>query len=399
VVVTDGERVLGLGDLGANGMGIPIGKLALYTALAGIHPDSTLPIMLDVGTNNVELRNNPLYLGLPMERITGDEYFGLIDELISALKDAYPDALLQFEDFSTPNAYALLRRYRHSALCFNDDIQGTAAMALAGVYASTRTTGVAFKDLRVMFLGAGSAATGIGDLMVEALVEAGLERDAARRQLWFADVDGLVTKERTPELLPHNLPYAHEHPKADFLAALESIRPQVLIGATGVAGSFTQAAIERMANYNQRPVIMALSNPTSRAECTAEQAFRWTEGRALYASGSPFDDVTLGDETFSPSQSNNAYIFPGVGLGVNFSRATTVTDGMFLAAARALADSVSPEEIERGALYPPLGNLREISANIATAVAEFAFAAGIAQATRPPELTAAIRASMFDPSY
>ncbi|MDH3441466.1 MAG: oxaloacetate-decarboxylating malate dehydrogenase, partial [Gammaproteobacteria bacterium] len=196
VVVTDGERVLGLGDLGANGMGIPIGKLALYTALAGIHPDSTLPIMLDVGTNNVELRNNPLYLGLPMERITGDEYFGLIDELISALRDAYPDALIQFEDFSTPNAYALLRRYRHSALCFNDDIQGTAAMALAGVFASTRTTGIAFKDLRVMFLGAGSAATGIGDLMVEALVEAGLERDAARRQLWFADVDGLVTKER-----------------------------------------------------------------------------------------------------------------------------------------------------------------------------------------------------------
>ena len=399
VVVTDGERVLGLGDLGANGMGIPIGKLALYTALAGIHPDSTLPIMLDVGTNNVELRNNPLYLGLPMERITGDEYFGLIDELISALRDAYPDALIQFEDFSTPNAYALLRRYRHSALCFNDDIQGTAAMALAGVFASTRTTGIAFKDLRVMFLGAGSAATGIGDLMVEALVEAGLERDAARRQLWFADVDGLVTKERTPELLPHNLPYAHEHPQADFLAALESIRPQVLIGATGVAGSFTQAAIERMANYNQRPVIMALSNPTSRAECTAEQAFRWTEGRALYASGSPFDDVTLGGKTFSPSQSNNAYIFPGVGLGVNFSRATTVTDGMFLAAARALADSVSPEDIERGALYPPLGNLREISAHIATAVAEFAFAAGIAQATRPPELTAAIRDSMFDPSY
>jgi len=399
VVITDGERILGLGDLGANGMGIPIGKLSLYTALAGIHPETTLPIMFDVGTNNVELRQDPLYLGLPTERVRGDEYFDLADELIASLHDAFPDALIQFEDFATPNAYALLRRFRESALCFNDDIQGTAAMALAGVYASTRSTGVPFSELRVMFLGAGSAATGIGDLMVEALVEAGLGRDEARQRMWFVDLFGLIVRGRSGDLMPHNLPYAHEHPEADFLAALDSIRPHVLIGATGVAGSFPQAAIERMARYNERPVVLALSNPTSRAECTAEQACRWSEGRALFASGSPFADVPMRGSMFRSSQSNNAYIFPGIGLGTTFARATGVTDSMFLAAARALAESVSPDAIEQGLLYPPLGELREISARIAAAVASAAFEAGVASVAPPAELVDAIRASMFDPSY
>lgn len=399
IVVTDGERILGLGDLGANGMGIPIGKLSLYTALAGIHPQSTLPIMLDVGTNNAELLTDPLYLGLPIERIGGDEYFALADELIWALKDAYPDALIQFEDFATPNAYALLRRFRQSALCFNDDIQGTAAMALAGVLASTRATGNDFKDLRVMFLGAGSAATGIGDLMVDAFVSEGLNRNEALRRLWFVDVKGLVVRQRIHELLAHNQPYAHDHPPADFLAALDAVQPHVLIGATGVPGSFPQAAVRRMAELHERPVILALSNPTSRAECTAEQAYRWSDGRALFASGSPFGAVTLGERIFRPSQSNNAYIFPGVGLGATFSRATTVSNAMFLSAARRLAESVSSRDIEQGMLYPPLSDLREISSSIAEAVARTAYEEGIARGNRPADLVGAIRLEMFDPSY
>jgi malate dehydrogenase (oxaloacetate-decarboxylating)(NADP+) len=399
IVVTDGERVLGLGDLGANGMGIPIGKLSLYTALAGIHPETTLPIMLDVGTNNVELRQDPLYLGLPTARIRQDEYFDLADELMTGLHDAFPDALVQFEDFATPNAYALLRRFRESTLCFNDDIQGTAAMALAGVYASSRATGVPFRDLRVLFLGAGSAATGIGDLMVEALVAEGLDRSEAQGRMWFVDLSGLVVRERSADLLPHNLPYAHDHPPAGFLAALDSIRPHVLIGATGVAGSFTRDAIERMARYNERPVILALSNPTSRAECTAEEACRWSEGRALFASGSPFGDVPTRGGVFRSSQSNNAYIFPGVGLGTNFIRATGVTDSMFLAAAKTLAGSVSSQAIEQGLLYPPLRELREISARIAAAVATAACEAGVARVAPPADFIDSIRSSMFDPTY
>lgn len=372
IVVTDGERILGLGDLGANGMGIPIGKLSLYTALAGIHPEATLPIMLDVGSNNAELRDDPLYIGLRMSRIGAHDYFELVDELISALQDTYPDALLQFEDFATPNAYALLSRYRRRLLCFNDDIQGTAAMALAGVYGSSQVSRVAFRDMRVMFLGAGSAATGIADLMV---------------------------KERAAELLPHSLPYAHDHPRTDLLNAIDSVRPNVLIGATGAAGSFTQAAIERMARFNDRPAIFALSNPTSRAECTAEGAYRWSSGRAIFASGSPFEPVNLGGRTFHPGQSNNAYIFPGIGLGATFCRAMIITDAMFLVAAKSLAAAVSRDEIERGTVYPPLQDVRAISVSIAAAVAQVAYDARLAGTPKPHNLEQAIQQSMYDPRY
>ncbi len=399
IVVTDGERILGLGDLGANGMGIPIGKLALYTALGGISPEETLPIMLDVGTNNEELRKDPLYLGLGIPRISGAEYFELVDELVESVQDAYPGALLQFEDFATPNAYALLNRYRDKMQCFNDDIQGTAAMALAGVYASTRLSGVEFGDLRVMFLGAGSAATGIADLMVKALVATGLSTQEARERLWFVDLGGLVVKERLDELLPHNLPYAHNHARADFIGALDSIRPQVLIGATGAPGTFTREAVERMAAFNRRPAIFALSNPTSRAECTAEQAYQWSDGRAIFASGSPFGPVERNGKILRPGQSNNSYIFPGVGLGAVVSGTRIITDEMFLVAAKALANTVSESDIASGTLYPPLREIREVSVSIATDVAQIAYESSLATNKRPAQLNDFIRKRMYQPSY
>ena len=399
IVMTDGERILGLGDLDANGMGIPIGKLSLYTALAGIPPQATLPIMLDVGTNNVELRDDPLYLGLRTARIRGEEYFELVDELVGALRAAYPDALLQFEDFATPNAYALLNRYQRQLLCFNDDIQGTAAMTLAGVYASSRLSNVAFRDVRALFIGAGSAATGIADLMAEALQAEGLPHDEAIRRLWFVDKRGLVVKVRSAELSSHKLRYAHDHPRADVLTALDAVRPNVLIGATGTAGSFTQAMIERMAGFNERPAVFALSNPTSRAECTAEQAYRWSGGRAIFASGSPFGPVQVDGQTLHPGQSNNAYIFPGIGLGATFCGATTVTDEMFLVAAKTLAAAVGENDIRRGTLYPPVRDVHEISVSIAAAVADVAYDTGSARAPKPPNLEQAIRQSMYDPRY
>ena len=399
IVVTDGERILGLGDLGANGMGIPIGKLSLYTALAGIRPEETLPIMFDVGTNNEELREEPLYLGLRIPRISGGDYFELFDELVDALQDAYPNALLQFEDFATPNAYALLNKYRSKIQCFNDDIQGTAAMSLAGVYASTRLSGIDFCDLRVMFLGAGSAATGIADLMVKAFVQAGLSEQEARQRLWFVDIDGLVVNDRTNDLLPHNLPYAHDHPRADFIGALDSVRPQILIGATGAPGTFTKQSIEKMADLNHRPAIFALSNPTSRAECTAEQAYEWTEGRAIFASGSPFPPVKVNGITIRPGQSNNSYIFPGIGLGAIASNTSIITDEMFLAAAKTLADTVTEGDIREGTLYPPLGDIRKVSVQIAIAVAQIAYNGGLARSERPDDLAADIEQRMYNPEY
>ena len=398
VVVTDGERILGLGDLGANGMGIPIGKLALYTTAAGIHPVQCLPVMLDVGTNNEELLNDPIYLGYPHKRITGKEYDDLVDEFVKAIQKKYPKALIQFEDFLTPNAYKIMNRYRNKLLCFNDDIQGTASVALAGVYASERITGIDFVDTTIMFLGAGSAATGIADLMVEAYIEAGLSQDEAIAKLWFVDLDGLLVKGRK-NLMRHNTRYAHEFQEAEFLEAMDLIKPNILIGASGAKGAFTQEVIEKMSEINERPVLFALSNPTSKAECTAEEAYKYSRGKAIFASGSPFDPVEYEGKTLVPGQGNNAYIFPGMGLGAILCEAKTLPDGLFLTAARELANHVSDQEIDSGTLYPSLQQLRPISMNIAKAIIYKAKKLNIAQANLPEDIERHITEYVFDPSY
>ena len=396
IVVTDGQRILGLGDLGANGMGIPIGKLALYTACAGIAPEHCLPVALDVGTNSEELLDDILYLGYPRRRVEGRAYFDLVEEFVIAVQRRYPRALIQFEDFLTPNAYALLNTYRDRVLCFNDDIQGTAAVALAGVMASTRITGVKLRDLRIMFLGAGSAATGIADLMTSAFVEEGVAEQEARRHLWFVDVKGLVVKERK-DLMEHNLPYAHDHPPMAFLEAIDSIGPHVLIGATGAPGTFTRQVIEAMSRINPHPVIFALSNPTSKAECTAQQAYAWSAGKAVFASGSPFGKVSYGGREIQPGQGNNAYVFPGIGLGAIACQARTIPDALFLEAARALAGLVEESDLERGCLYPPLRQIRKISLAIATRVATKAWSLKLARRRRPASVKKSLASFMYEP--
>jgi malate dehydrogenase (oxaloacetate-decarboxylating)(NADP+) len=398
IVVTDGERILGLGDLGANGMGIPIGKLALYSACAGIHPKQCLPVMLDVGTNNEEILNDILYLGYPHKRIRGQAYLDLVDEFITAVQDKYPKALIQFEDFLTPNAYSLLRKYKNKVLCFNDDIQGTAAVTLAGIYASARITKKPFHKLKIMFLGAGSAATGIADLMVRAFEAEGLTNEEAKRRLWFVDINGLVVAERD-DLMEHNLPYAHDHAPVKFLEAIDQLKPDVLIGATGSPGTFTKDVIERISSHNQRPVIFALSNPTSRAECTAEEAYTWSRGRVVFASGSPFGKVRHGDMQFKPGQGNNAYIFPGIGLGAIHSEARMINEETFLIAAKTLAAQVSDEDIANGAVYPPLTKIRNISLEIAVNVAQANYDNGLARNQQPADLRQSIIDYMFDPTY
>ena len=398
IVVTDGERILGLGDLGANGMGIPLGKLALYVGCAGIQPSQCLPVMLDVGTNNEALREDPLYLGRRTPRVSGAAYDDLVEEFVDAVRDAYPKALIQFEDFLTPNAYRLLHKYRQRVLCFNDDIQGTAAVALAGLQAATRLSGVEFTQQRIMFLGAGSAATGIADLITVALIEQGLSPDEARARLTFVDREGLLNHERN-DLAPHNRPYVHQGPSATFLEAIDAVQPHVLVGATGAPGTFTQAVLVKMAQINPRPVIFALSNPTSQAECTADQAYTWTKGKAIFASGSPFAPVHYDGQEFEPGQGNNAYVFPGIGLGAIAVEASEITDKMFLAAADALSDMVSNDDLIKGRVYPPLSHIRDVSVAIATAVAQSAFDEGLAGIDAPTDLKAFIENQMYWPDY
>jgi malate dehydrogenase (oxaloacetate-decarboxylating)(NADP+) len=399
IVVTDGERILGLGDLGANGMGIPVGKLALYTALAGIPPSQCLPVTLDVGTENEALLRDPLYIGLPQRRLRGPAYDELIEEFIAAAGARFPRALVQLEDFGNANAFRLLRAYRNRLCLFDDDIQGTGAVALAGVLAALRATGQRMNDQTIIFLGAGEAAVGIGDMVAAAMVEGGLSPEDARSRCWFVDSKGLVVRSRA-DLAEHKRPYAHDHAfLPDLPSAVDALRPTAIIGVAGQAGMFTRPVLEAMARFNPRPIIFALSNPTSKQECSAEDAYAWTDGRAIFASGSPSAPQIVRGRAVAPGQGNNAYIFPGVGLAIVACGISRVTDEMFLAAAKALSREVSDDDLARGSVYPPLDRIREVSAVIAAAVAEVAYRHGLAALPRPGDLPAYIRLQMYEPVY
>lgn len=399
IVVTDGERILGLGDLGAQGMGIPVGKLSLYTACAGMHPHLCLPITLDVGTENEELLKDPLYIGQVRRRVRGAEYDALVEEFVTAANEVFPGVLIQFEDFANANAFRLLHKYQDRVCTFNDDIQGTASVTLAGLKSAIRITGKSLADTRVLFLGAGEAACGIADLITASLVADGLPEAEARKRCWLVDSKGLVTAERTG-LTDHKLKYAHAHaPVADFASAVNALKPQAIIGVAAVGRTFTRPIVEAMSSFNERPIVFALSNPTSKSECTAEEAYAWSKGRAVFACGSPFAPVNVEGKTLVPRQCNNSYIFPGVGLGVVATKARRVTDDMFLAAADTLAGMVTPADLAQGSLYPPLKDMRNVSAAIATSVAEVVFKRGLAGVAKPADMTTFVRTAMYDPTY
>nr|WP_283818707.1 NAD-dependent malic enzyme [Bradyrhizobium diazoefficiens] len=400
IVVTDGERILGLGDLGANGMGIPVGKLSLYSACAGVHPEACLPIVLDVGTNNEELLNDPYYLGLRERRLTGEAYDSFVDEFMQAARQTFPGVLIQFEDFANHSAFKLLHKYRDEACVFNDDIQGTAAVALAGLFSALRISGGKLADQRILFLGAGEAATGIADLVVSAMMAEGATEAEALRRNWLVDSRGLVVGGREG-LSGHKLRYAHadQAPISDFLTAIKTLKPTAIIGVAAVGGAFTPEVLKTMAELNAQPIVFALSNPTSKAECSAEDAYRYTAGRALFACGSPYDPVKLNGRTFVPRQGNNSYIFPGVGLGVIASGSRLVTDEMFMAAAHTLADCVGKDDLAQGSLYPALPRIREVSIRIAAAVADVAYQRGLADGPAPNDVKALVQSRMYEPHY
>lgn len=399
IVVTDGERILGLGDLGSNGMGIPVGKLSLYTACAGIDPKACLPIMIDVGTNNKTLLSDSEYIGVPEPRLRGEEYDALIDEFMAAASEVFPRVMIQLEDFGNQNAFRLLARYRDQYCMFDDDIQGTASVALAGLYSALRMTGGKITGQRLVFLGAGEAALGIGGLVVSAMVEQGLSEEEARSRCWFVDSKGLVVASRT-DLVEHKRRFAHDFPfHRDLLSVVEVVKPTALIGASGQPATFTPEILKAMARMNERPIIFALSNPTSQSECTAEDAYRFTNKRAVFASGSPFSPVEIDGQTFTSGQANNVYIFPGVGLGVLASESSRVTDEMFAAAAKCLDEQVSKEDFELGRIFPSLSRIREVSLAIALAVTKVVFARKLSVMAEPADLPGFIKSKMYDPAY
>ena len=379
------------------GMGIPCGKLALYTACAGIAPEKTLPVVLDVGTNREEYLNDPLYLGLRQKRCRGPEYRQLVDEFIAEARRRWPNVLIQFEDFGNANAFKLLSDYQEKILCFNDDIQGTASVVVSGMYSAVRVKGEKMADQKFLFFGAGEAACGIANLLADALIDDGLSREDALAHCYLFDSKGLVTKART-DLAAHKQPFAVDAPDtASFLEAVKTLKPTAIIGVAGQPQTFTKEVLEEMAKLNERPIIFALSNPTSKAECTAEQAYTATKGKALFASGSPFDPVEYEGKTFVPRQGNNSYVFPALGLGAVFSRSKWMPDGMFLVAAKVLATLVSDADLAQGSLYPALSDIRPVSVKIGAAVAAYAYEHGLAQNERPADLEKAVDEFMYRP--
>jgi malate dehydrogenase (oxaloacetate-decarboxylating)(NADP+) len=398
IVVTDGERILGLGDLGVGGMGIPIGKLALYTACAGVPPELCLPVMIDVGTNNTALFDDPLYVGLRQSRVRGEAYDAFIDEFVEAVQELYPKSCIQWEDFANINAVPILARYRDRICTYNDDIQGTASVALAGIYAALRISGRKLTDERFLFLGAGSAATGIAELISQAMTMDGLTLEQARSRNNLFDINGLLTS--SSKVMDFQKPFALAHePISDFAAAIKALKPTGIIGVSTVPKLFSQKVIEAISEVNDRPIIFPYSNPTSRSECTAEEAYTWSKGRAIFASGSPFPPLTVGGKRFVPGQGNNVYIFPAMGMAVYATEAKRVTDQMFIVAAKAVAEQVGQDSLDVGLIYPPQSKILTASFHVAARIAEHIFDREMAREPRPADITRLIGEKAYVPAY
>ncbi|KAK9884378.1 hypothetical protein WA026_005333 [Henosepilachna vigintioctopunctata] len=401
VVFTDGERILGLGDLGAYGMGIPIGKLALYTALAGFKPHHCLPICLDVGTDNKQLLEDRHYVGLRHTRVRGEIYDEFIDEFMTAIVKRYgQDTLIQFEDFGTANAARLLKRYRNKYCTFNDDIQGTAAVSLAGVLASNRITKKKVSDHKILFYGAGTAAIGIADLLTEFMVREGISREEARQRIYMMDINGIISTGRN-DLFGHQTYYAKDHsPEKDLLKIINEIKPSFLIGASTQGGAFTPPILKAMASYNDRPLIFALSNPTIKTECTPQDAYEHTEGRCIYCSGSPFPDVIYNNKVYKPGQGNNSYIFPGVALGVVLAQVHHIPDEYFIIAAEVISENVLEDELAMGSLFPGLNHIRDCSVKIATRIMDYAYKNNVATLyPEPKDKIKFIKSNLYNYNY
>jgi malate dehydrogenase (oxaloacetate-decarboxylating)(NADP+) len=399
ICVTDGGRILGLGDLGANGAGIPIGKLQLYTACAGVPPQYLLPMYLDAGTNNEQYLHDPLYLGMRKTRPPTAELFAFVDEFVEAVQEVFPKCCIHFEDWTGVDAVHLLQRYRDKYCVYNDDVQGTAGITLAGMINAVKLKGTKLKDEKYLFLGAGSAGIGLADLLCSALVAQGISLKEAQARIYMFDVNGLLEASRT-DLVDFQKPYAHEHaPTKDFVAAIESIKPTTIIGVSTIGGAFTQKVVESMSRINDRPVILALSNPTEHAECTAEQAYSWSKGKAIYAAGVQFAPVHYQGQTFLPGQANNFYIFPAVGMAIFATQAKRVTDEMFIEAGQAVADQVAPELLKQGLLYPLQSNILETEIQTAARVAKLVFDSGLARVEQPADMVSFIRRHVYKPEY
>ena len=399
ICVTDAGRILGLGDLGANGAGIPIGKLQLYTACAGVPPQYLLPMYLDAGTNNEQYLQDPLYLGMRKARPSTEDLYSFVDEFVEAVQEVFPKCCIHFEDWTGVDAVHLLERYRNKYCVYNDDVQGTAGITLAGMINATKLKGTQLKDERYLFLGAGSAGIGLANLLCTALVAQGLTLEQAQAQVYMFDVHGLLESTRK-DLVDFQQPYAHRHePTKDFVAAIESIKPTAIIGVSTIGGAFNQKVIEAMSSVNDRPVVLALSNPTEHAECTPEQAYTWSKGKAIYAAGVQFAPVHFSGQTFLPGQANNFYIFPAVGMAIFATEAKRVTDEMFIEAGQAVADQVPSELLKQGLLYPQQSNILEIEIQTAARVAKLVFDADLARVPRPDDMVEFIRNHVYTPKY